>query len=225
MKPTLAVPALLLFSAPVASGQHPWQKPLLRERDDVRRILGGSKRKEPSRDLRVVWVWGFDKNHAPGFHEYVKVKDLFGGLLARVPRVTVESAKQYPSKKQWEKADLVVFYVQLETIKPPQFALMDAFLGRGGGMVAIHAALIQQPTGDELAARFGLAWNRNVTRWGVLPIPSRVDSKRAHSIFDGFPDSLKLVDEHYWGLAGRLDEITVLATSQAGPAKGSTAPP
>ena len=33
------------------------------------------------------------------------------------------------------------------------------------------------------------------------------------------------MDEHYWALTGELDKITVLATSQAGPVRGSKGPP
>jgi type 1 glutamine amidotransferase len=216
---------LIGFGSCVASGQHPWQTPPERNREDVEQILGVWERTEPTRDLRIVWVWGVDRNHAEGFHEYVKVRDKFVALLKRVPRVTVETAEQYPSAQQWQTADLVVFYVQLETLKQQDFALMDALLSRGGGLIAIHAAFIQQPSGEELAARFGLAWNRNITQWGVLPIPAKIDTAAAHGIFDRFPTDLDLVDEHYWKLTGSLDEITVLATAQAGPVRASKGPP
>ncbi len=216
----------LLFLCPfVSEGQHAWQKPIARELAEVERIIGEVKETQPSRDLRIVWVWDFDKNHAPGFHEYVKARDLCSRLLKRVPRVTVESAHQFPTAKQWESADLVVFYLQMQPMKPSQFTLMDAFLKRGGGLVAIHGAFIQGPIGSKIAKRFGLAWKPGKTRWGVLPMPSSVDSSRKHGIFDGFPDKLNLVDEHYWGLDGNTNELTVLATSEAGPQKRSLGPP
>jgi outer membrane protein assembly factor BamB len=216
---------LLLLCPLVAKAQHTWQKPVVRELSEVERIIGQVKQTKPSRDLRIIWVWDFDKNHAPGFHEYVKARDLCSGLLKRVPRVTVESAHQFPSAKQWEAADLVVFYLQMQAMKPSQFASMDAFLQRGGGLVAIHGAFIQGPIGVEVAKRFGLAWKPGKTRWGVLPIPSSVAASRPHGIFNGFSDKLTLGDEHYWGLDGKTNELTVLATSQAGPPKGSKGPP
>ena len=224
MKNVLAA-ALFLSFLSVGLAQHPWQRPVLRDRAEVQRIMGSVEGTHPSRDLHIVWVWGVDKNHAPGFHEYVKVRDLFSGLLGGTPRVTVENAEHFPSKSQWEKADLVVFYLQMKPMKPAQFDMMDAYLKRGGGMVAIHAAFIQGPVGGEVSKRFGLAWDRRKTQWGVLPIPAKIDSSRSHGIFDGFAQELNLVDEHYWALGGKTEEITLLATAQAGPDKASKGPP
>jgi len=216
---------LFVLGSFIAEAQHPWQRPVLRDRAEVERIMGEAKQKEPSRELRIIWVWDFDKNHAPGFHEYVKARVLFSGLLKRVPKVSVEAALQFPSQQQWAKADLVAFYLQMQPMTPAQFAMMDAYLKRGGGMVAIHGAFIQGPVGGEVAKRFGLAWAGGRTQWGVLPIPSTVAAKRAHGIFDRFPEKFTLVDEHYWGLGGKVDELTVLATAPAGPVRASKGTP
>jgi len=214
---------LLLTIASTSSAQFPWQKPPPRSNKAVADILGPTTEKEPSRDLNVVWVWGIDRTHAEGTHEFVKAKDLFVGLLKAVPRVTVDTARLFPAKSQWEKADLVVFYAQLQPLKKQDFDLMDGYLRRGGGLIVIHAAMIS--SGDEVAQRFGLAWDRKATRWGVLPIPSKVNTEIDHEIFRGFPESIELVDELYWNLGGDLNEITVLATSQAGPPFASKGPP
>lgn len=227
MKKIRSHPALflaLVFAVPVGA-QHPWQVPVQRDPEAVRRIVGEAGRREPGRDLRIVWVWDVDKGHAPGFHEHVKVRDLFAGLLSRVPRVTVDPAHRFPSPEQWAGADLVVFYLQMQAMTPGQFELMDRYLARGGGLVAIHSAFIQGPVGPQVAERFGLAWDRGKTRWGVLPIPSKVLEPRAHGILAGFPRDLLLVDEHYWNLGGMRDQLTVLASSQAGPEKASKGPP
>ena len=215
---------LLLLAGPL-SAQHPWQRPLERDPAEVKRMIGEIDQEEPSRDLKIVWVWDFDKNHAPGAHEHVKVRDLFSGLLQQVPRVKVSPAHQFPSKAQWEKADLVVFYLQMKPMTAAQFALMDAYLARGGGMIAIHSAFIQGAAGSEVARRFGLAWKGDQTTWGVLPVPCKVNEKHHHGIFDRFPSKLALVDEHYWGLQGPSTKLTVLATSQAGPERASLGPP
>ncbi|MEO2045364.1 MAG: ThuA domain-containing protein [Pirellulales bacterium] len=215
---------MILFSSS-SDAQHPWQRPIAREITHVQRIVGEVEQHEPSRDLRVVWVWDFDKGHASGFHEHVKVRDLFSLLLSRVPRVTVDLAHQFPTADQWKQADLVVFYLQMQPMTAEQFRMMDAYLERGGGMVAIHSAFIQGPVGSQVAERFGLAWNGKRTRWGVLPLTSKVVQPRSHGVFDGFPNQLALVDEHYWNLGGKLEQLTVLATSQAGPERASKGPP
>ncbi len=224
----MRVPSLLgcllwLCFANVAMAQHPWQKSPKRSRESVERILGEIEPTEPSRDLHIVWVWGVDRNHAPGFHEYELVRDLFVDLLGNVPRVSVTTAEQFPSPEQWRQADLVVFYLQMNALNQQDFALMDSLLERGGGIVAIHAAMIHP--GEEMANRFGLAWERGTTKWGVLPIPSKVNPRRPHGILDGMPRSLDLVDEVYWKLTGDVSELSILATSQAGPEFASTGPP
>jgi len=221
---TACIVVLLLTISSKSSAQFPWQKPLPpRSKKAVAIILGPTTRKEPSRDLNIVWVWGIDRNHEEGAHEFVKARDLLVGLLEAVPRVTIDTAKLFPTKSQWAKADLVVFYVQLQALKKEDFDLMDDYLRRGGGLIVIHAAMIS--SGDDVAKRFGLAWDRKTTRWGVLPIPSKVNTEIDHEIFRGFPGSIELVDELYWNLAGDLKEITVLATSQAGPPFALKGPP
>lgn len=75
----------------------------------------------------------------------------------------------------------MVFYVQLQVLKRQDFDLMDNYLRRGGGLIVIHAAMIS--SGDDVAQRFGLVWDRKATRWGVLPIPSKVNTEIDHEIF------------------------------------------
>ncbi|HIG27637.1 MAG TPA: ThuA domain-containing protein, partial [Verrucomicrobiales bacterium] len=79
--------------------------------------------------------------------------------------------------------------------------------------------------GPEVSKRFGLAWAGGKTKWGVLPVPSKVQPGSAHGIFKRFPKEITLVDEHYWGLGGNTHQITVLATSQAATVNGSKGPP
>ena len=77
-----------------------------------KRIVGPMGEREPSRDLNIVWVWGIDKLHEKETHEYAWVMDRYVNvLLPQVPRVTVVPPMWFPKKEQWEKADLVVFYM------------------------------------------------------------------------------------------------------------------
>lgn len=214
---------LLAGMAMCCSGQHPWQTPPTRDPKQITEIIGPVQDATPTRDLKIVWVWGTDKNHEPGFHEYAEVKDLFAGLLQQIPRVTVEAVENFPTERQWETADLVVFYLQLNTLLEQDYDQIDSYLRRGGGIVAIHAAMIQP--GQELAARFGLAWDPGKTQWGALPIPATIDPATPTGIMKGFPSELNLVDEHYWNLLGSVDDITVLATAPAGVAGPSNEPP
>lgn len=119
---TMSVPILLLAMVLTANAQFPWQKPTPRSRESIEKILGPITKQELSRDVNIVWVWGIDKLHAKETHEYAWVMDRYvNQLLPKVPRVTVTHAMWFPSKEQWEKADLVVFYF---TFNDPYFRII-----------------------------------------------------------------------------------------------------
>jgi hypothetical protein len=225
------VPVLLLalFATGLAHGQHRWQKPAKRDPGEIERIVGPIGKREPSRDLNIVWVWGIDKLHEKETHEYAWVMDRYVNvLLPRVPRVTAVPSMYFPKKELWEKADLVVFYMWPR--ERWNYDLVDAYQKRGGGLIFIHMALMQGP-GEELSKRIGLAWDhRNgATKWGVLPTPVSLTAAASDSpIFKGFPPKLHLAEEFYWGLRGDPTTITTLVTSPAGPAianKATSGPP
>jgi type 1 glutamine amidotransferase len=223
---------LCLIQSFSVNAQHTWQKPIKRDAADVERIIGPSSISKPSRDLNIVWVWGVDKNHDRGAHEYGWVMDRFvNTLLPQVPRVTAERAMYFPTDEQWANADLIVFYLQ--SPKPwtkDHYAKMDAFQARGGGLIYLHLAILEG-SGEELSKRIGLAYGtrdtgHGTTQWGPLPMPvSLTNAGSKSSIFEGFEKDFNLVDEHYWNLTGNPDEVEVLVTAPGGPTNGSTAPP
>lgn len=214
---------MLLLAIPLtSSAQFPWQKPTPRSKESVEKILGPITKQEPSRDLNIVWVWGIDKLHAKETHEYAWVMDRYmNQLLPKVPRVTVVPAMYFPTKEQWEKADLVVFY--LWPRGKWNYDLIDAYQKRGGGLIFVHMAL-SQGSGEELSKRIGLACDyvSGTTKWGVLPTPiTLTDAALKSPIFERFPRKFDLADELYWNLRGDPDGITPLVTSPAGPAFGA----
>ncbi len=204
--------------------QHEWQKPLPpRSKADLEKIMGPIKQKKFSKDLNVVWVWS-KHDHDPGFHEYEKVRDKFKKLFKKLPQIKFQSVYKFPTEKQWKTADLVVFYLHLDELKQSQYDQINQFVKRGGGLVAIHEAMIMRPTGDRLASCLGLAWDDEHSSWGVMPTPYKV-VKRNHDIFKGFDEKIDMVDEFYWNLTGEKKKIDILAVSQAGPEDDTKGPP
>lgn len=209
-----------------------WQKPPVRDSAEIQRIVGPSEQREPSRDLNIVWVWGIDKDHDIGIHEYDWVMDRFvNALLPQVPRVTAVQTMHFPTEAQWEAADLVVFYLApRESWGEKHFNLIDAYQERGGGLIFLHLALLQG-SGEALAERIGLAFGtgsapNGPTKFGVLPTPvGLTTAARDNPIFEGFPAEIDLVDELYWNLTGDPKTITTLVTSPAGPEFGTSGPP
>ena len=226
------IAALILSTSQPASSQHPWQKAPVRRPADIARIVGEIVQRQPSRDLNIVWVWGVDKNHGRGAHEYGWVMDRFvNTLLPEVPRVTATAAMYFPTTAQWEKADLVVFYYQQrEPWRPQQYELVDAFQKRGGGLVFLHLALLEG-SGEALAKRIGHSYGvrdtgRGATRWGVLPTPiQQTDAGTKSPLLEGFPRNVDLVDELYWNLRGDPTDTIPILTSPAGPLHASSGPP
>ncbi|MCH7909643.1 MAG: hypothetical protein IIB38_08505, partial [Candidatus Hydrogenedentes bacterium] len=183
------------------------------ERDpaEVERIVGPIGQREPSRDLNIVWVWGIDKMHGKGFHEYAWVMDRYmNDLLSQVPRVTVTPSLYFPPEELWEKADLVVFYMHPHETGPRKawdFDIIDRYQKRGGGLVFLHFALGEY-SGVELSKRVGLEMGAT-TNWGVLPNPVTLTVEAADSpIFKGFPAQFNLPEELYWNMIGDTTSIT-----------------
>ncbi|MHC4316475.1 MAG: hypothetical protein ACYSW3_28870, partial [Planctomycetota bacterium] len=198
---TACIVVLLLTISSTSSAQFPWQKPVKRDPAEIKRIIGPIEKREPSRDLNIVWVWGIDKLHEKETHEYAWVMDRYvNTLLPKVPRVTVVSSMYFPV---WEKADLVVFYMWPRG-EGWDYDLIDAYQKRGGGLIFIHMALMQG-SGQELSKCIGLAWDhRNgATKWGVLSTPvTLTDAALESPIFKGFPKKFDLAEEFYWHLRG-----------------------
>ena len=220
--PACLVAYLALSVTGPARGQFAWQKPVKRDPEEVRRIVGPMGAREPSRDLTIVWVWGIDKLHQRETHEYAWVMDRYvNTLLPAVPRVTAVPSMYFPPEELWEKADLVVFYYWArETWDRGKWDLVDAFQKRGGGLIVIHMALMQG-SGGELSKRIGLAWDRRKdgTAWGVLPTPVTLTEAASTSpLFERFPATFDLADELYWRLKGDPAGVTPLVTAPAGPA-------
>ncbi len=221
--------SLLLFSlaggvVDDAAAQHEWQKPKpLRTKADLEKIIGPLETKAPSKDLRILWVWGYDANHRPGAHDYLRVRDLMSGLLRKVPRVSVDEVFHFPTKEQFAGADLVAMYLHLPPLKAEQYANFKAYIRRGGGVVALHETAIMRPAseGKKLAQCLGMAWDEGRSEWGAIFEDITIEND--HAIFKGFPSKLRIVDEFYWDL-NRIDGIDVLGTVRTGPPHGSRGP-
>jgi len=215
----------------------PWQKPQVRDAADIAKIMGPQKQKEPSRDLNILWVWGIDQFHDnwKDAHEYVWAMDRFCyDLLPHVPRVNVTPVYYWPTQEQWDKADLVVFYLMphhdgstgfddgTEPEGDPRgvwdYDTIDAYQARGGGLVFIHFSVFEG-TGVELAKRIGLGWskedpNHQTTLSSFVTTMTVTPDGHESEILKNFPKTFELHDELYWPLVGDQNEITILATAE-----------
>jgi putative heme-binding domain-containing protein len=155
----------------------------------------------------------------PGYHDYPLWRSRWTRLLGMAPGITVEQANDWPSSKQWAKADLIAFnsYNPSWTLEKDITALqqrgddMDAFLARGGGITFLHYTMNAGGNASLLASRLGLAWG-NGARYRHGASDWVLDKN--HQLAAGF-DKFQIPDESYWHLTGDLAAANakVLATS------------
>ncbi len=180
-----------------------------RRRSELDAALRGSAPVENPRRLRIVLAAG-PKDHGPGEHDYPLWLKRWSALLATDPSVTVEKAEGWPSARQLDTAEVVVFYSNNPGWDMAKAKELDRYLMRGGGVVLIHYAVDGHQAVDALADRIGLAWQggKSAFRHGPLDIDL---SRSKHPIARGF-EKLRLVDESYWNLVGDPASVEVIGT-------------
>ncbi len=225
----MRIPGPILFFLFIASslnskGQHLYQQPKpLKKKADLERIIGSRSNDPLEKKLRILWVYGYDKDHIAGAHDYVKVKNLMVGLLNTVPNVIIEEAFHFPDKAQFDNADLLVMYLHLPDLKNKQFKDFWNYIKKGGGVVSLHETAIMRPAskGRKLSECLGAAWHEETSKWGAIFDEINIDN--GHEIFKGFPENLKINDEFYWDLY-QEDLMKVLGSVRTGPEGDSEGP-
>ncbi len=193
--------------------------PPKRDKSEVRQILetpdsrsaSPSAKTNTSSALRVVLV-ASKQDHGPGQHDYPAWQKAWHPLLANAPGATIEDAWLWPGKDQFTTADVIVFYFWNHEWNDAKYAQLDAFQARGGGIVVLHSATIEDKAPQELAERIGLAAQPQTVKYRHMPFDLRfVD--REHVITTGLPEALPFIDEPYWPMIGDLTKIHVLANA------------
>jgi type 1 glutamine amidotransferase/lysophospholipase L1-like esterase len=216
---------LLLFLPPLCWAQHDWQKPkALKTQAELAAIIGPVAGTDtPSKPLKILWVWGYDRPHKPGAHDYLRVRDLMTGLLGMVPKVSVEPVYLFPTAEQFASADLACFFLHLPQLSAEQYESFKDYIAGGGGVVALHETAIMRPPeeGKKLVECLGMSWDEGRSKWGA--IFEDISIKNEHEIFRGLPSTLRIADEFYWQL-NQLEAIEILGKVRTGPDRRSKGP-
>jgi putative heme-binding domain-containing protein len=164
------------------------------------------------RKLRVLLVAG-PKDHGIGEHDYPLWQRRWSQLLSRAENVEVDTAWEWPTAKQFEAADVAVFFSNNAgwSAATEKAGPLDAFQKRGGGVVLLHYAVNGRGDADAFASRVGLAWKDGGSKFRHGAEDLTIVDK-AHPITRGF-EKVHFVDETYWSLTGDASKIHVLATS------------
>ncbi|MEJ7638108.1 MAG: ThuA domain-containing protein [Singulisphaera sp.] len=130
--------------------------------------------------------------------------------MATDEALTVETSGGWPTLRQLETADVVVFYSNNPGWDAAKAEELDRYLARGGGVVLIHYAVDGHDAVGPLADRIGLAWRGGKSKFRHGPLDVDFSGSK-HPITRGF-ERLQLVDESYWNLVGDPSRIDLLGS-------------
>ena len=180
---------------------------------EVLKLTGNWEDAKVSRDIHILWLYG-PEDHGGGEHDYIRVKELFVPMLKSIARVTVEEAYLFPSKDQFDRADLMIQFLHLPDLTNQQLEHFQGFVNGGGSVVSIHESCIIRPLAraEKLAKCIGCSWKGNRdSHWGKFSHDHPLFLKTDHPAFKGLPELVRLNDESYWSLLKR-EEVEVIGT-------------
>ncbi len=150
-----------------------------------------------------------EKDHGLDEHDYPLWLERWSRLLALADDVSVETARVFPTREQFARADVAVFYSRNSGWNEDKGALLDEFQRRGGGVVLLHWAMGGGEEARSYADRVGLATGRGSKyRHGAMELNFL---PTGHPITAGFA-RLQLTDETYWAFHGDESRVHPLAT-------------
>lgn len=159
------------------------------------------------RPLQIVLCAG-PKDHGPGEHDYPLWQKRWNTLLSLADQVAVSTAEIWPSPKQIQSADIIVFYSDNPGWNAVRAKELGDFLDRGGGAVFLHYAVDGHQAVEELAQRIGLAWRGGASKFRHGPLDLKL---QPHPLSMGL-NHLSFTDESYWNLVGDEKGISLLAS-------------
>lgn len=212
--------AYLMLPPPRMPRDFKVQAPLLRTREEVAAVLEGAKGPSvPLKPLNLLLVAG-GKDHGPGEHDYPAWLDAWSQLLAAADGITVDTAMEWPSVAQLEKADTVVIY-QKGRWNEERADAIDTHLAKGGGLVLIHWAIEGGSEANDFPRRIGLASDSTRTKYRHGSLEVDWTTGESHPISRNL-SKIALHDESYWNLVGDT-KTKILAIG--GTESGSVQPP
>lgn len=221
---TVALALTAGIGTPACLGQQPsfrmpeyadGEPPPPRSREEIAKLLAGSGEAgaeipESPGPLRIILVAG-PKDHDKGEHDYPAWQKVWSRLLAEAAETKVDTAWEFLSQEQIDRADVLVFY-QRGRWDDDRAAAIDPFLARGGGLVYIHWAVDGRGQQDEMAKRIGLASLGGSIRYRHGELNIDFGPGAEHPIARNF-SSIRWIDESYWSLSGDATQINLLGTS------------
>ena len=164
-----------------------------------------------------VFIRGGKKSHGPGAHEHEQFLRDWTALLGQ-RGARCEGAMEFPNAEQLARTDVLIMHAQEGgTVLLKQKSDLDQFLGRGGGIVVIHAAAVSADPAHWKSI-VGGSWVQGRTKWLEGPM-ALYYSDRDHPISNG-ASNYDMDDEIYYDMDISPD-IKVLAAAFTPNPKGA----
>ncbi|MEO5804335.1 MAG: ThuA domain-containing protein [Verrucomicrobiota bacterium] len=168
----------------------------------------GRERPRSERSVKIIWI-ASKQDHGPGEHDYPAAQKMWISLLNKSPGISATNAWEWPSAKQFEEANVLVFYFWNHDWSEERLRQLDEFLARGGGVVVLHSATISKNP-ERLSESIGLASQSGRTKYLHTPFDLKISVTNA--LTENFPKQIHFLDEPYWPMIGDTNKITILAT-------------
>lgn len=167
-----------------------------------------------------VFLWTGLKTHAAGQHDYPQFLADWSKLLTERGAM-VSGALRPPTREDFDKADVVVIYKgDVGYLTDGDKAALEAYVKRGGGLVALHDALCGPDPAWFSKVLGGAKKHGEVNFTLEAPVPYTVVDK-AHPIMKDM-SNLTLLDEAFFNITWASDPgIHVLATAEIAPTRSA----
>ncbi|MFN9025809.1 MAG: ThuA domain-containing protein, partial [Akkermansiaceae bacterium] len=156
-----------------------------------------------------VFIRSGEKTHRPGCHDYPAfLKDWTKLLTDRGAKV--DGGNAFPTKEQLAQTDVVILHAsEAGNIMGEERENFEAYLKRGGGVVAIHGGAVSRDA-DWYKTVIGGSWNFEKTKY-LEGHMSLYFTDREHAIVKGI-SNFDLDDEIYYDME-MLPEAEILAAA------------
>ena len=168
-----------------------------------------------------VFIWAGPKTHGPGQHDYPLFLADWSKLLTEKGASVVDGALHPPTSADLERTDVVVIYVgDAGYLTDAQKAGLEAYVRRGGGLVALHDSICGPDPAYWSSLLGGAKKHGEVNFTLEAPVRYAVVDK-ANPIMKDMSD-LTLWDEAFFLMTwARNPGIQVLATNQIYPTRSA----
>jgi putative membrane-bound dehydrogenase-like protein len=168
-----------------------------------------------------IFIRSGPKTHGPGCHDYPAfLKDWTVLLNARGAKAT--GGNEFPTKEQLAETDVVILHAEeAGNIKGDDRANFEAYLKRGGGVVAIHGGTVSRDP-DWYKTIIGGSWNFDHTKF-LEDHLSLYFTDKENPITEG-ASNFDIEDEIYYDMDLMPDVKVLAAAYTPKPKKGAAKP-